>query len=196
MNKEEITTLKQLLDRIEESHAAQGRVSLESILRSVGRRSFGPLLLLAGLITLAPLVGDIPGMPTFMGLLVLMTAGQMLLGRGHFWFPSWMLERTVPEDKLHKAMKMARKPANFLDRWTGPRLSKLTRGVWFRCIGVICVAIALAMPVMELIPFSANGAGLALTAFGLALIAHDGVLALIALVATTATAGTILYFLL
>jgi hypothetical protein len=37
------------------------------------------------------------------------------------------------------------------------------------------------MPVMEVIPFSASGAGAALTAFGLALIAHDGLTALFAL---------------
>lgn len=30
---------------------------------AVGRRSFGPTLLLAGLVTLAPIVGDIPGVP-------------------------------------------------------------------------------------------------------------------------------------
>jgi hypothetical protein len=37
---------------------------------------------------------------------------------------------------------------------------------------------------MEFVPFSANIAGAALTAFGLALIAHDGLLALLAFVLT------------
>ena len=42
------------------------------------------------------------------------------------------------------------------------------------------------MPVMEVVPFSANLAGIALTAFGLAVIAHDGLLALVAFAATAA----------
>ena len=49
------------------------------------------------------------------------------------------------------------------------------------------------MPVMEVIPFSASGAGAALTAFGLALIARDGLMALLALIFTVATGGMILY---
>lgn len=49
------------------------------------------------------------------------------------------------------------------------------------------------MPVMEAIPFSAGGAGAALTAFGLALIAHDGLTALFALIFTVTTGGLILY---
>jgi hypothetical protein len=49
------------------------------------------------------------------------------------------------------------------------------------------------MPAMELVPFSANGAGAALTAFGLSLIAHDGLLALLAFVFTAMTFGLVLY---
>jgi hypothetical protein len=52
--------------------------------------------------------------------------------------------------------------------------------------------ISLAMPVMEVIPFSASGAGAALTAFGLALIARDGLTALFALIFTVTTGGLIL----
>jgi hypothetical protein len=46
---------------------------------------------------------------------------------------------------------------------------------------------------MEFIPFSANGAGLILTAFGLALIANDGVWALVALVFTAGAFSFIVY---
>jgi hypothetical protein len=46
---------------------------------------------------------------------------------------------------------------------------------------------------MELIPFSANGAGIALIAFGLALITHDGLLAVLALAITLGTFTLIFY---
>jgi hypothetical protein len=45
------------------------------------------------------------------------------------------------------------------------------------------------MPLLELIPFSANLAGVALAAFGISLIARDGLFALISLIVT---AGTLL----
>jgi hypothetical protein len=54
---------------------------------AVGRRSFGPLLLLAGIVLAAPGVGDIPGVPTVMGLFILLVSGQMLFDRDHFWMP-------------------------------------------------------------------------------------------------------------
>ena len=59
-------------------------------------------------------------------------------------------------------------------------------------MAVICMAVAAAMPLMEVIPFSANGAGLALMAFGLAIVARDGLLALMAFLATGGTTWFIL----
>jgi hypothetical protein len=68
-------------------------------------------------------------------------------------------------------------------------------GVFVRVIATVSLLISLAMPVMEVIPFSASGAGAALTAFGLALITRDGLMALLALIFTVATGGLILYHL-
>ena len=55
----------------------------------------------------------------------------------------------------------------------------------------LCMAVALAMPAMEVIPFSANGGGAAMMAFGLAIIARDGVVALMATILTVATGWVI-----
>lgn len=41
---------------------------LHDVLDIIGHRSFGPLLLFAGIVMLAPVVGDIPGVPVLMGL--------------------------------------------------------------------------------------------------------------------------------
>lgn len=190
------TTLEQLLDRIAQAASEHGRVSLGAVLDAVGRRSFAPLLLLAGLVTLAPVIGDIPGVPTLMGLLVLLTGAQLLFGRDHFWLPAWMLARSLKQQSLCKAIGWMRRPARFIDRFTRPRLTMLTDKAGLYIVAIVCVAIALAMPPMELVPFSANGAGGALTAFGLALIARDGVIALIALILTALTFGFVAYGLL
>ncbi len=174
------TNIQQLLEQIRESSASSGQVSVKDILNSVGERSFGPVVLLAGLITIAPLIGDIPGVPTIMGMIVLLTLGQLLFRRHSIWLPAWVSQRSVPHQKLLKGVDWLQKPARFLDRWTGQRLVFLVDGPGLYVMAVICMLVAMAMPAMEVVPFSANGAGAALMAFGLAIVARDGLLAVVA----------------
>jgi hypothetical protein len=184
--------LERLLDRLRETEAEAGaeagrdQISFDAILDAVGRRSFGPLLLLAGVVTLPPLVGDIPGVPTLMGLFVVLTAAQLLLGRDNFWLPGWLLRRSVDRSKIENGISWLRRPAGWIDRVLRPRLSFLVEGPGTWVVGVASLLVALAMPPMELVPFSANIAGLALSALGLALITKDGLLAIVALLATAA----------
>lgn len=183
----DIRSLQDLLQRLREIDGDQKSVRLEEILDRIGKRSFGTILLLAGLITLAPLIGDIPGVPTLMALLVLLTAGQLLAGRPSFWLPAFLLEHSLSNDRLNRALDRLEKPFRFIDGLFRPRLERLTRGAGAVVIALACLSIALIMPLLEFIPFSANLAGAALTAFGLAMIARDGYLALFALTATVGT---------
>ncbi|MCK9274086.1 MAG: exopolysaccharide biosynthesis protein [Syntrophales bacterium] len=191
---DEPANLEQLLDRIGGASEDKEHISLRTIMESVGSRSFGPLLLLAGLITLAPVIGDIPGMPTIMGLFVLLTAGQLFLKRNHFWLPSWLLDRSISRGKVTASLKWLRPAGRFFDRLLRQRLTVLTRHMGVYAVALACIFIAAVMPLMELIPFSANIAGAALTAFGLSLIAHDGLLAVIAFVFTAAAFGLVMYY--
>lgn len=179
---QEINTLEEMLDRIGESSDDEGRVTLGSIVESVGGRSFGPLLLLVGVIMTSPLSG-MPGVPTTMGVLVVLIAGQLLFGKEHFWLPRWVLKRSFKQQRICKVIDWLRPPARFVDRWLRPRLPAFVKGWRIHLISFFCVAIGAVMPIMEVVPFSAHAAGLALTAFGLALIARDGLLALIAFLA-------------
>jgi hypothetical protein len=191
--REDPQNLQQLLDRIGDADHEDERVKLDAIVEKVGRRSFGPLLLLAGVITASPLSG-IPGMPTLMALLVLMIAAQLLLRRDAFWLPQWMLRRTVSCSKRDKALSWLRPVAGFIDRFLRPRLSFLVGGTGTYAIAVICVLIAMSMPPLELLPFAATLAGAAIAIFGLALIAHDGLVALLGFLITAATMiGSIAY---
>jgi len=192
-NDQQPTNLEQLLDRIGEAAHDGDQVSFGRILELIGRRSFAPLLLLAGLITVSPIIGDIPGVPTIIGVFVLLIAGQLLFRREHFWLPRWLLKRSVAGEKLRKALTWLRSPARFIDRFLRPRLTLFTHSTGVYAIAMVCIVIAAAMPGMEVVPFSANGAGAALTAFGLSLIAHDGLLALLAFVFTAITCGLAVY---
>ncbi|MFP4035782.1 MAG: exopolysaccharide biosynthesis protein [Desulfovermiculus sp.] len=191
---QESTSVEQLLDRAEQAANEADRVSVGMVLDLLGSRSFGPILLLAGLITLAPLIGDIPGMPTLMGILVMLTAGQLLCKRKHVWLPQWMLKRSIARGRFCKALAWIRPVARFLDRFSKPRYLILTSDSRLQTIAVVCMIIAGAMPLMEMIPFSANIAGVSLTAFGLSLTARDGLIALIAMVFVILALGTGTYF--
>jgi hypothetical protein len=192
----EITNLEQLLERIEAAAERHDSVSLGDVLAMIGERSFGPLLLLAGLITLAPVIGDIPGVPTLIGLFLFLIAVQLLFGRSHFWLPRWLRARSLGREKLGKTLGWLKRPAQYVDRLLRPRLTLLVTGPAVYVIAAACVLIAAALPVMEVVPFSANIAGGALTAFGLALIARDGLFALIAFALTAVGAGAVVYGLL
>lgn len=190
---EELPDLEGLLARIEQAEAEEHRVTLGAIIDSIGHRSFGPLLLVPGLVTVAPLIGDIPGVPTLMAVLVWLTTGQLLVGSERLWLPGWLQERSVGSDTLSTTIGRVRPVARVIDRWTGPRLTFLVRGPGTYVIAVVCLTIAAAMPPMELIPFSATGAGIALTVFGVSLMTKDGLLAVIGLTVTAGTFGFVSY---
>ncbi|MDZ7691281.1 MAG: exopolysaccharide biosynthesis protein [Balneolaceae bacterium] len=186
-------TLEELLDRINKAATDKEQVSLDDILDEVGDRSFGPLMLLAGLVILAPIVGDIPGVPSIMGVFVILTASQMLFQQEHFWLPDWLLNQQIDQEKLCKGLEWLQSPAYYFDRLMRRRLEFLVTGISAYIIAVVCILISLALPAMEFIPFSANFAGLAISAFGLSLIAYDGLVAAFAYLSTLSTIGFILY---
>ena len=116
-----------------------------------------------------------------MAVVVLLIAAQMLLQREHFWLPRWVLERSIASRKVKKAAGWLRKPARFVDRFLRVRLRRFVCGTGEYAIALVAGLIALLMPAMEIVPFSANAAGAVLTAFGLALVARDGLVALVGL---------------
>ena len=190
---DKVSNLEEILNRIEEAGEENEQVTIDEILDEIGHRSFAPILLLAGIIISAPIVGDIPGVPTVMGAFVFLTSVQMLLNKDHLWLPGWLLNRSVEKNKIRKGVSYMYKPARFIDRLSKPRLGDFTHGPGLYLIAAICLVISLALPAMEFIPFSANIAGIAFTIFGLALITNDGILAILALLFAFGTFGFLLY---
>lgn len=172
-----------VLDAIEQSEGVR-RVKVEAVMDAIGRRAFGPLLVLAALVVLAPGVGDIPGIPTTVALFTLLVTVQIVIGREELWLPRWLLARSVSRTKLTKAVRWLRKPAGWVDKVLRPRLGVLVRGTGSRILAAVALGIAMVMPMTEVVPFSANLAGVILLSFGLAVIAEDGVMALVGLAAT------------
>lgn len=191
-DQKEFQSLQDLLNRIREISQKEENTSVGDIIEMAGERSYGPLLLIAGLATLAPIIGDIPGMPTILGAIVFLFSAQLLFGKKHFWLPKFLLNRSVSNKKLKKGLQWLESPAKFIDRLLKPRFRVLVRDTAVYVIAFMCLMIASVMPIMEFVPFSANAAGAALTVFGLALIARDGLLLLLALLLTATIAVIII----
>lgn len=192
---DKLTSLEQLLDRLDEAGEGQQEVTMGHLMDAIGRRSFSPLLLLIGIILVSPLSG-IPGLPSTMGVAVFLLSLQMLLHRKHIWLPSWILRRSISQQKLGTSARWMRKPARFIDRLLRHRLGFLVDGPGSWPLAILCLLLAISLPVLELLPFAATSAGVALTCIGLAMIAHDGVLALIAYAVVLGSGGLIAYHLL
>ena len=77
-----------LAELLQVGRAGEGKdaASVADIQEVIGIRSFGSLLLAAGLIVLTP-VGGIPAVPTAMAVVVVLVAGQLLVGLRSFWLP-------------------------------------------------------------------------------------------------------------
>lgn len=188
---EEPRDLEDILHYIHRAAAVtRGQITVREVFEAVGVRSFSPMLTMVGLLIASPLSG-IPGFPTICSIIVLLVSIQLLMGRKHIWLPQVLFARSIPADKLSRAIDWLTPIARFVDRYITARLTLLVAGPARFLIAIICVFLAVMMPLMELIPFSSSLAGIALCAFGLSLLAYDGVLSLVAYLMTGAVGGLI-----
>ena len=168
-----------LLAILAKAGRAKTEVSLRELRDVIGRRSFAPLLLATSIVGFTPL-GGVPGVPTTLATIVVIIALQIVMGFESLWLPKFLLDRKVEGKKLVRGAKSLRPVARAIDRAIRPRLMFLTQRPTSYVIAVVCVMIALTVPPLELVPFVDIPLWGALVAFSLALVAHDGLLAIAA----------------
>jgi hypothetical protein len=180
---EDAGDLEELIEQIDLAAQGHDKVSMKLIMEAVGKRSFGPLILTAGLILVTPLSG-IPGLPSILAVFILLVAVQLLFHWDHFWVPKWILRRTIKVDRLRPALRILSRPARWVDKLLRPRMRFLTHNGGSHLAALVCIVIAVLTPPLELLPFSATMNGVILSALGLSLVTHDGLLALAAYLLT------------
>lgn len=167
---------------------ADGRLSVDELMDAIGQRTFGPLLLVPSLIAVSP-VGAIPGLPAVTSVVIVLVATAILLHHDHVWIPKWLGRRSVDAGKMERGLIRFRPVARFIDHLLMPRLAWLTRGVFFYVIAVLVLLIGLVTPILELVPLGGIPPNAAVVAFSLAIIAKDGLWALIAFAFTILSGG-------
>jgi hypothetical protein len=150
------------------------KVTLGGLLDVVGRRSFGPVILLLGFIAISPLT-IIPGASWLVAAITLLFAGQILIGRRAPWLPRKLLQTEFPREYLEKAVAAGQGAAHVADKLTKPRLTFLTEPPFVFVTALCCVAAALITFPLGLIPFGPVLPGLSIVLMGVGMTARDGV---------------------
>lgn len=182
------TKLSDLVDTLVEGTDGE-KVSLGELLSTLDTRSYGPLLLLPGLIAASPM-GMVPGMSLVTGSVILLTAVQLLAGLSHPWLPQRLLEMSFDRDKLTSTREKMRPWLAWAERPIKSRITVLVEPPFQQVIAICCVALGLLFYPLALVPFAVFLPAIAVCFFALALSARDGLLAIFALVLTAGTLWT------
>jgi len=174
---------EQPLEHVMEKAAdeAEGKeVSVSDMMELYGTRSFGPIFVILGLLVVVPPIGAIPGLPAVVGLVILLFSVQMLFGKSHIWLPGFIRDLSIEGDKVKKAEDKVEPTLESIDKLITERLSFLTSGPAEYVAAVLVSFMALVLIPLELVPFAVAAPGAAITMVGVALLAKDGALMLIA----------------
>ena len=176
----EFNGLTDIIDQVVDT-AQTEKVSLHDVIDAIGSASFAPVLLLPAVAVTTPLSG-IPLFSAMMGVLIALVSAQMLFRRDHLWLPDWILRRKVKGEKVVKAFEYVRPAARWLDRHTGKRLRYVVKRPLIFLPQLACLLSGLAMPMLELVPFSSSIMGAGVTLLALGMLTRDGLLVLIGLI--------------
>lgn len=151
--------------------------SIGDVVGSLEGVSFSAVLLLLAIVIVSPLSG-IPVLPSICGIAIALMSAQMIVQRRHIWLPNWVMKRHVPTARVRRSLALMERPAKVLDRVTRRRLEFVLTPPLSVLPKLICMACGLAMPILELVPFTSSILGVVVSILALAMIAGDGLLML------------------
>ncbi len=181
--------LEQIGDRIEHDAA----LSIATVEAVAGRRIAGPLLFFPAMLVVSPL-SLVPTLPSFVAILTILVAAQILAGRDSIWLPKKLRSAGLSPERGRKALGFIRPVARWLDKVSRPRLTALTNGIGQRAVALVCILVAVTMPPMELVPGASTAAGSVIASLGLSLTTRDGALLLVVLAALVGLGFALVYF--
>jgi hypothetical protein len=185
--------LADLLEKIE-GCASGGEIALADVKEAFGRRSFGPLLMIVGLLSVLP-TGLIPGMGYATATLMIVLFAGVLFAMKEVWLPGFLMRRSIGKDRVEREVERLRPWAERIDRISRPRLEALLKPPLLQVVALAGIIMAATMYPLGPFPFGAFPGGGASILIGLALTTGDGLFALAGLGAgilgVLATAGAV-----
>jgi len=160
-------------------------LTIREVLDRLDERSFGLLIVILAIPCLVP---GLYGVPQVVGLVILLLAGQILLGREEPWLPDAMLNRRISKGWLETMAGFADKRMRWTERVSRPRLQMLASGPGERLAAIFMIIATLTI----VIPFTNTVPSVALTLLAVGLIQRDGLFVGAGAALTTAWAGFLL----
>lgn len=184
-------SLVSLLDQLVE-HTTGDKVTLGKILDVVAHRSFGPLLLVIGLIAVGP-TAAIPFLSYIAASIVIVLSAQMLIGKKYPWIPQGLAQFEFSRATLEKSVKIMRPYADRIDDFVGARLTLFTTEPARRLIAGVCTLLALCIFPLDMLPFTSGIPALAIAVFGLGLTMRDGLVIAIGFALSASAAWLVIW---
>ncbi|MBY0563203.1 MAG: exopolysaccharide biosynthesis protein [Hyphomonadaceae bacterium] len=152
-------------------------LTVRDLMAVIGRRTYGPLLLLIGLFSISPAT-IVPGMTWFAAAIALFFGFQLMMGLRSPWIPRSWCEARLRRDAVGGAAAAMEPWAGRIDAVLRPRLMVLADAPFANLIGAFCVIAAIATFPLGLIPMAPLAPGIAILIMGSGLFARDGLLLL------------------
>ncbi|MGE5537494.1 MAG: exopolysaccharide biosynthesis protein [Gemmatimonas sp.] len=166
-------------------------ISVGHIADRLGPRAFGLLILVASLPMLIP---NLPGVSTVFGILILVPALQIAIGRRRIRLPRRLRRVTVPTRTMRTVIEKSVPYVEKAERLLRPRLRALTRGAGLNAAGVLMVLLGIVMALP--IPFGNSPPAAACALIAVGVLSRDGLfvaLGAVVGIAALAFAGSIVY---
>lgn len=154
------------------------KVSVKQILDALDARSFGLAVLLFSLPSIVPMP---PGVPTVVGIILLIVAVQMVIGREDLWLPGILSKREFDRKAIVGAFEGLAPRLQTIERVMKPRLLFLTGRAGAVFIGVIVLIMAIVL-ILPLPPGGNFPPALACAVLGMGLAQRDGAIVAVGLV--------------
>jgi hypothetical protein len=150
------------------------RIYVGDLVDAFGPRAFGALMFAFSLLAL---VAAVPGSSAVTAAPIIIIAVQLIIGVPNLWLPKAIDRRSLKRDDLKNMLDRVLPTLERVERFLAPRLEFLFGSVGDRMVGTVCLllAVVLALP----IPFFNLVPGMGVATLSLALVARDGLLALI-----------------
>lgn len=155
-----------LLRRLADDGGDRG-LTLHEIRDRMDERAYGLLILLLSIPCLVP---GLYGVPQVVGVIIILVAAQLLVGREEPWLPRWMLDLRARGSWLKAMADFAESKLSWIDRLSRPRLTRFADGPGEKLAAVfmILATLTIVLPMTNTIP------SIALALLSVGLIQRDG----------------------
>lgn len=160
--------------------AVQGegeRISVGDILNALDARAFGLAALLFSIPSLIPMP---PGVPTLVGVALLIVSIQMVFGRKELWLPRFLTRRDFSRKALVGALERFQPRLRSIEKIAAPRMLFMTGRVGTVLIGLVVLIMAIVL-ILPLPPGGNFPPALACAVLGMGLAERDGAIVMFGL---------------